>query len=233
MKKILRKFFKYIFKLFKWILIIFISSSLLSVILFKYLPIPFTSLMIIRTWEQYKSDEKVVWNKTWVPLTEISPNLIEAVVASEDQRYLNHNGFDFEEIRKAQKENKTGKRIRGASTISQQTAKNAFLWPKRSYIRKSFEAWFTLWIELIWGKKRIMEVYLNVIEFGNGIYGCEAASQYFFKKPASKLTKKEAALLAAVLPHPLKSNPKNPSSYLNKRSNDIINQMNKLPKIDF
>lgn len=162
----------------------------------------------------------------WVPLEEISPKLQLAVVCSEDQNYLKHFGFDWGAIEKAMKENEEGKRMRGASTITQQTAKNVFLWPGRSYIRKAFEVWFTVLIEIFWSKERIMEVYLNSIEMGDGVYGAEAAAQHWYKKKAIKLTKDDAAGIAAVLPNPRKYKANPPTNYITKRKVWIKQQMN-------
>jgi monofunctional biosynthetic peptidoglycan transglycosylase len=161
----------------------------------------------------------------WVSLDEISPKLQLAVVCSEDQNYLKHYGFDWGAIEKAMKSNDSGKKIRGGSTISQQTAKNVFLWQGRSYIRKGFEAYFTLLIETFWSKERIMEVYLNSIEMGNGIYGAEAAAQNWFKKSAAKLNKDESSAIAAILPNPLKYVANPPSAYISKRKTWVKQQM--------
>lgn len=155
----------------------------------------------------------------------ISENLQLAVVCAEDQNFPTHTGFDFEAIEKALEHNKKGKRMRGASTISQQCAKNLFLWPQRSWLRKGLEAYFTVLIELIWSKERILEVYLNIIELGDGIYGAEAASQEFFKIPAEKLNRPQAALLAAVLPNPLEYSVARPSAYVRSRQGWILVQM--------
>ncbi|RYZ68792.1 MAG: monofunctional biosynthetic peptidoglycan transglycosylase, partial [Proteobacteria bacterium] len=163
--------------------------------------------------------------KDWVPLSEISPKVQNAVVAAGDFRFFEHNGFDWVAIEKALKSNERGRKMRGGSTISQQTAKNVFLWPARSWVRKGFEAYFTVLIEWIWGKKRIMEAYLNVVEFGDGIYGVGAASEVFFKKPASKLNSSEAALLAAVLPNPRRFLVAKPSSYTRFRQTMIQRRM--------
>jgi monofunctional biosynthetic peptidoglycan transglycosylase len=160
-----------------------------------------------------------------VPLADISPKLQLAVVCSEDQNYLKHYGFDFAAIEKAMKANDAGKKLRGGSTISQQTAKNVFLWPGRSYIRKGFEAYFTLLIEICWSKERIMEVYLNSIEMGDGVYGAEAAARYWFNKSAKNLSRDECAALTAILPNPLryKANPATP--YIARRKEWIKRQM--------
>lgn len=186
--------------------------------------------MFIRTAQQIFGDDEVKWKHTWVPKENISPNLPMAVIASEDNRFPTHHGFDFVEIEKAIKESKEGGRHRGASTISQQTAKNVFLWPSSSWVRKGFEVYFTTLIELIWGKERIMEVYLNSIEMGKGIYGAEAVSQEHFNKSAVNLTKGEAALIAASLPNPIKFNSGNPSKYMYKRQRQILKLMRLIPK---
>ncbi len=207
-------------------LLIFIISSIIPVIAYKWLPVPLTPLMVIRNIEQMGNHKGLEMKHDWVSLDKISPKLQLAVVCSEDQNYLNHFGFDINAIKKAMIENKEGKRFRGGSTISQQTAKNVFLWPGRSYIRKAFEAWFTLLIEFFWSKEHIMEVYLNSIEMGNGIYGAEAAANYWFKKSAIKLSKDEAASIAAILPNPLKFKANPPSTYIAKRKTWIKQQMN-------
>lgn len=209
----------------KWFFII----SIVSVILFRFIPIPITPTMLYLLGEQaFDSERKIVLKKDWESLSNISPNMKLAVIAAEDQLFYEHYGFDFAAIKKAIRNNEKGKRLKGGSTISQQTAKNAFLLPHRSYIRKGLEAYFTMLIELLWSKDRIMEVYLNVIEFGNGVYGVEAAAQHFFKKPASKLSKDEAALLAAVLPNPIRFRVDNPSSYVQRRKNWIKRQIGRM-----
>lgn len=159
--------------------------------------------------------------------------MIQAVVASEDNRFRDHHGFDMQAIKKAADYNKKHRRKRGASTISQQVAKNVFLWPARTWIRKGFEVYFTFLIETIWSKKRIMVVYLNVIETGNGIYGVEAASRKYFNKPALKLTRGESALIAACLPNPRKRNPARPTPYLLRRQAKIMDLMRKIGPLEF
>jgi monofunctional glycosyltransferase len=221
-KKLLLSFWKVCLKVAMWFFII----SIFSVILFRWVPIPLTPLMLIRCVEQKVAGNEMVLTKTWKPLAEISPNLQLAVVCSEDQQFLNHHGFDIEAIKKAMAHNEKSKRKRGASTISQQTAKNIFLWDGRNWIRKGAEVYFTCLIELVWNKERIMEVYLNVIEMGNGIYGAEAASQAYFNKSALQLTKKQAATIAVILPNPRKYNAKKPSSFLKGRINWTLKQMN-------
>lgn len=195
------------------------------VILFKWVPVPVTPLMLIRNVEQLQHHKKVTLKHDWVPIENISKNLQLAVICSEDQNFLMHNGFDVEAIEKAIKHNKRSKHIRGASTISQQTAKNVFLWPRRSWFRKGLETYFTFLIELCWSKKRIMEVYLNSVEMGNGIYGAEEASKYWFKKPAIKLNKYEAAAIAAILPNPLKYRANPATNYIQGRKNWIVRQI--------
>lgn len=214
-----------IFKIVLKILIFFVILSVGSTILFRWLPVPLTPLMIIRCVEQKNDGKSMTLKHDWVSLEEISPKLQLAVVCSEDQNYLKHYGFDWGAIEKALESNDSGKKIRGGSTISQQTAKNVFLWPGRSYIRKGFEAYFTLLIETFWSKERIMEVYLNSIEMGNGVYGAEAAAQYWFKKSAAKLNKDECSSIAAILPNPLKYVANPPSAYISKRKGWIKQQM--------
>lgn len=213
--------FKKLFKIGLW----FLGISIFMVILFRFVPVPFTPLMFIRTAQQWGNDEKLTWKHDWVSLDEMSPKLPLAVICSEDQKFMEHNGFDFEAIDKAIKHNGRSKRKRGASTISQQTAKNVFLWPQRSWARKGLEVYFTFLIETLWSKERIIEVYLNSVEMGKGVYGVEAASQFWFKKSAKNLTSQQAAAIAAVLPNPRKyrANPATP--YIQKRKNWIVRQM--------
>jgi monofunctional biosynthetic peptidoglycan transglycosylase len=222
MKTILGKIFRIIWKT----CLLFVILSITSVVVYKWVLVPITPLMVIRCIEQKSEGKEIMMKHDWVSLQKISPQLQLAVVCSEDQNYLKHSGFDFGAIQKALKENERGKRVRGGSTITQQTAKNVFLWQGRSYLRKGLEAWFTLLIEFFWNKERIMEVYLNSIEMGNGIYGAEAASQFWFKKSASNLSKDEAAAIAAILPSPLnyKANPAN--NYIQKRKAWVKHQMN-------
>jgi len=213
------------------IVIAFFALSILGVILFRWLPIPFTWLMVDRAIEQKWNGKPIVLQKEWVPIDQISDYLILAVVCSEDNKFEEHNGFDFNAIEKVIEQNKKlrkkGKPIKGASTISQQVAKNVFLYPSRSWIRKGFEVYFTILIELFWSKERIMEVYLNIIEMGDGIYGAQAASYIYFGKKAIDLKPSEAALIAAVLPNPRKWSPRYPDSYIVKKKNRILNLMNK------
>jgi len=223
MKNLIKKLWRIFLKICLWFFIL----SIASIILFRWIPVPVTPLMLIRCVEQMFDDKRdVKLKKDWVSLDEISPHLQLAVVCSEDQNFLNHRGFDFDAIEKAMEHNKGHKRKRGASTISQQTAKNVFLTSGRNWLRKGFEVYFTFLIETFWSKERTMQVYLNVIEFGDGIYGAEAASQQFFHISAKKLTRQQAALLAAVLPNPRKFSAKSPSNYIRKRQSWIIGQMN-------
>jgi len=226
----IRKIFRWIWKAMLW----FFGLSVLSVIVFKWVPVPFTPLMITRIIE-FKLDNKgdAIYSHKWVPLEEISPNLQKAVIASEDGNFLKHNGFDFKAMQKAYKNNSKGKRLKGGSTISQQTAKNVFLWQGRSYLRKGLEAYFTVLIELIWGKERIMEVYLNSIEMGNGVYGAQEASRHWYSKSAKDLTPKEAAGIAAILPNPRKFKASNSSSYINRRKDKIMVVMRHIGKIKY
>lgn len=218
-----------ILKIVKRILIWFFILSAGSVILLRFVPVYFTPLMGIRCVQQAFSGEKLKLKHKWIPLEEMSPKMPMAVIASEDNRFPDHHGFDLIEINKAIKERERG-RHRGASTISQQTAKNVFLWPSSSWIRKGFEAYFTVLIELFWSKERIMEVYLNTIEMGDGIYGVEAVAHEHFGKKASELTAGECALIAATLPNPLKYNSAHPSRYMLKRKSQILRLMRVLPK---
>ena len=212
-------------KLLRWIVLLFFGSSILAVFVYKWCPVYVTPLMIIRCVQQVHRGEQLRLKHHWVPLDSMSIYMPVAVMASEDQRFLTHNGFDFIEIDKAMEERRSGKRYRGGSTISQQTAKNVFLWPNSSWVRKGLEAYFTVLIEFVWGKERIMEVYLNSIEMGDGIYGTEAVAQQHFGRPAITLTRPNCALIAATLPNPLKFSSKDPSSYILRRQTAIMQQM--------
>ena len=211
--------------LLRWIVLLFFGSTILAVFIYKWCPVYVTPLMIIRCAQQVHRGEQLRLKHHWVPLSEISPDLPIAVISSEDQRFLIHHGFDFDEIGKAIKERQKGKRQRGASTISQQTAKNVFLWPGTSWVRKGLEVYFTALIEIFWGKQRIMEVYLNSIEMGDGIYGAEAVAQQHFGYPASRLSPANCALIAATLPNPIRFSSARPSSYMLRRQTWILNQM--------
>lgn len=217
---------KKVLRLLTRIVLGFLIISILSTLLFRFIPVPATPLMIIRYFEM--EDGKI--DKDWKSLEEISPNLPLAVVTAEDQKFEEHFGFDLDAIEKAVKYNEKhkGKKVKGASTISQQTAKNVFLWPGRSWLRKGLEVYFTFLIEILWSKERIMEMYLNVIEMGPGVYGAEAAAQYYFDKPAAKLTKSESATIAAILPNPIRWSASKPTRYIIKKRNWILRHMGKI-----
>ena len=231
----MKKFLLRALNFFKYFIIIYFASSLFFVILYKFINPPVTPLMIIRVMEQSWSGQTIRLQHKWIDLDNMSPNLPLAVVASEDNLFMEHSGFDFESIEKAKEFNakKQGKKMRGASTISQQTAKNVFLWPQRSWVRKGLEVYFTVLIEFVWGKKRILEVYLNIIETGNGIYGAESASQKFFGKSASKISRGESALIAAILPNPLKWDPASPTPYIRERQQWILWNMNNIGPLHY
>lgn len=216
-------------KIIRWFFIVSISW----VILARFIPIYFTPLMIIRATESIFESEVPKIKKNWTPIEKISPKMIQAVVASEDNLFMQHHGFDTKAIEKAIKHNEKSKRLRGASTISQQTAKNVFLWSNRSWLRKGLETYFTVLIEFFWSKKRIMEVYLNVIETGNGMYGVEKAANIYFGTTAIKLNGSQSALIAVCLPNPRKFDPAHPSPYIIRRKNKIVNLMGKIEKINF
>lgn len=208
----------------------FVAVTVLWVLMLKWVPVWVTPLMVSRSIE-YRNDDTFRTQKKWRRYERISPEMAKAVIASEDNLFAEHNGFDWKEMRKAIDDHKTkGKKLRGASTISQQTAKNVFLIPSRSFVRKAFEAYFTLLIEWIWGKERILEVYLNVAEMGKGVYGAEAAARAFFDKNASELTRREASLITACLPNPIDRHADRPSQYVSKRAGQIRSL---IPKIAY
>ena len=220
MKKILR--------IISCLLLTAILLPVCLVALYRYIPVPVTPLMLTRN-----IDEGTPINYTWTPIEKISPNLVQAVVASEDNLFMEHNGFDFKQIEIARREAEAGKRLRGASTITQQTAKNLFLWQGRSWVRKGFEAYFTVLLEQLWSKKRIMEAYLNCIEMGDGIYGAAAVAKINFKTTPDKLTKEQCALIAATLPNPRKFNSAKPSKYMKQRQNAILKNMKNIGPVKF
>ncbi|MBK0380615.1 monofunctional biosynthetic peptidoglycan transglycosylase [Mucilaginibacter segetis] len=224
---------KLILRVLKLAAIAFVAASLFGVILYRFVNPPFTWLMIQRGFER-KADGKT-WkiDKTWVDFDDIADPMKRAAVAAEDQTFLENHGFDFNAIEKAIKKNQKSKKLIGGSTISQQTAKNVFLWPGRNIIRKGFEAYFTMLIEVFWSKKRIMEVYLNEIEMGDGIYGIEAASQAYFHKPASQLTSRQAAAIAVIFPNPRKWSATKPTRYLRRRQSLILKNMRRLGPLEF
>ena len=223
----MKKFFIFLIKCAFW----FVVFTAGLVLVYKFVPVFYTPLMLIRYSEDTSKTKSI--KHDWVAFNDISIQLKKAVICSEDQKFVNHNGFDMVAIEKAYKNNQKGKRIKGGSTISQQTAKNVFLWPNRSWLRKGLETYFTFLIELIWSKERILEVYLNSIEMGKGVYGAEAASQYWFKIPAKKLSNYQAAAIAAVLPNPrtYKANPA--TKYISKRKRWIVKQMNFYGELEF
>lgn len=206
----------------------FAALTLLSTLLLRVVPPPATPLMVIRGLQGMVAGKGFIIRKQWQPLTTISPAMIRAVTAAEDQKFLHHFGFDFDAISKAYANNRDGGRRRGGSTITQQTAKNVFLWPGGSYLRKGVEAYFTVLLELCWSKERIMEVYLNVAEFGPGVYGVESAARIYYQTTARQLTARQAAMLAAILPSPRQWNPVRPTGYLVHRQRWILQQMHNI-----
>ncbi len=231
----MKKFLLRVLKVIKYFLIIYFVFTFFIVILYKFVNPPITPLMVIRLAEQSWDGQVIKLKKGWISIDKMSPNLPLAVVSSEDNLFMDHSGFDFASIEKANEYNakKQGKKVRGASTISQQTAKNVFLWPQRSWVRKGLEVYFTVLIEFVWGKKRILEVYLNVIETGKGIYGVEAASESYFGKSSANISRGEAAMIAAVLPNPLKWNPASPTPYIRGRQQWILWNMNNIGKLGY
>ncbi len=225
-----------IFKIFKWFLkfaIMFFVFTILLVFSMRWINPVTSSIMIQRQISYLFDGEFELINYHWVDYDDVSKFMPIAIVAAEDQNFPKHFGFDFKQIEKALKENKRGRRVRGASTITQQVAKNLFLWEGKSFVRKGVEAYFTLLIELLWDKQRILEVHMNIAEMGDKIFGVGTASVAYFKKPASKLTIAQAALLAATLPNPKKYSAVKPSGYVRGRQNWIIRQINSLGGADY
>ncbi len=211
----------------------FFMVSVLWVLVYRFVNPPITLLMVKRSWEYKETGKKPRIKKEWVKFEEIADPMKRAAVAAEDQLFLSHIGFDVKAIEKAYANNEKGKKIKGGSTITQQTAKNVFLWPGRSYVRKGFEAYFTLLMEILWSKERILEVYLNVIEMGEGVYGAEAAAQTYFNKSCRQLTKSEAALIAACFPNPIRWTPLKATSYIRHRQALILKNMKRMGPLDF
>ena len=209
------------------VVVAFFASTILAVVLLRFMPVWFTPLMFIRCYEQVREGRELRLSHHWVSLDDMSADMPTAVMASEDANFLSHHGFDFKAIENAAKRNlkHPEKRKLGASTISQQTAKNVFLWPGRSWVRKGFEVYFTALIELLWPKERIMEVYLNSIEMGEGIYGVEAVSRENWGLSASQISASQCALIAATLPNPRRFSSKSPSAYMLKRQQRIMKEM--------
>lgn len=228
-KSLGRRIWQYTYRtiLILWLL------SIVHVVALKYIPVYFTPLMVLRSCQSIFDGKAPRNDKTWMPIEQISHNLVVACIASEDNLFLKHNGFSERAIRQALIERLEGKRIRGGSTISQQTAKNVFTFCSRTWFRKGIETYYTILIELIWGKERIMEVYLNVVELGDGIYGVEAASRHYWGIPANKLSKSQSALIAAALPNPLHYSITRPGPYMQKRQKQILDLMPKMGKIEF
>lgn len=219
-------------KAVKWTLLLFFGSTIAAVLIYKWVPVSVTPLMVIRSVQQMAAGHSPAYAHQWVSLDQMTPYLPVAVQASEDQNFMHHNGFDFKAIEDAVEEKRAGRRSRGASTISQQTAKNVFLWPSSTWVRKGFETYFTVLIELFWSKQRIMEVYLNSIEMGPAIYGAEAVAQRHFGCSASQLQRSDCALIAATLPNPIRFSSLNPSRYMKKRQKQIMHQMKFIPLME-
>lgn len=220
--------FRRVLKGFLKIALALLAATILWVLLLRFLAPPASALMIERRIESWFGEDNYTPKYDWVSLDKISPSMGLAVIAAEDQNFLAHDGFDWDSIQRAIQHNERSSRTRGASTITQQTAKNLFLWSGRSWTRKGFEAFFTVMLEGLWTKRRILETYLNIVEFGDGIYGVEAASQRYFRKPAHRLSANEAALLAAVLPNPHRYKVSAPSNYVRDRQQWILQQMEQL-----
>lgn len=223
---------RYLFRLIVYIIIFFITFSVGYVTLMRFVPVTITPLKIIRFFEGHPEKGRKIYSE-WIPLKGISVPMQKAVIATEDNNFFKHNGFDFEAIKKAVEENKKGKRVLGASTISQQTAKNVFCRPSRTWWRKGFESYYTVLIEALWSKRRIMEVYLNIIEVHPNIYGVGAAAQYFYNKEAVDLNAHEASMIATVLPNPLRMNIGKPSSYMVRRSEQVRKLMRLVAEPDY
>lgn len=222
-----------LFRLLKKLLLGFFIFTFCWVLVYRFVNPPITWLMLQRSFERQADGKSWKLEKEWRSFDELSNNLKKAALAGEDAAFMNHWGFDFKAIQKAFEKNQKGRKIRGGSTISQQTAKNVFLWPGRSWVRKGFEAYFTVLIELLWSKERILEVYLNVIEMGDGIYGAEAATQHYFGKSAGSMTKYQASLLVAVFPNPLRWSPVNPNRTVYYRQSLILRNMRRLKNVQF
>lgn len=230
--KILKKLFLKLGKLFFQLCVIGFQFAIFLIIIYRVVPVPVTPLQVIRVYEQFTNDKPLKLSKHWKSIDYVNDKFCYAVLTSEDIKFMHHYGFDFEQIYKSIKKGlDTGKKMRGASTISQQTAKNLFFTPKRSWIRKVPEMGVTICLELLWTKKRILEVYINIIEMGDGIYGVEAAANKYFNKTAANLSKRECALIAACLPNPRKYIANKPSKYINKKAAIIQRYMYKIGKL--
>lgn len=207
----------------KKIILYFIALSVFWVVFYRFVNPPTTWLILTKGGS--KNVPKNIPERKWIAYKDLSDNLKRAAIAGEDANFVDHYGFDTKAIEDAYKRNQAGKAKRGGSTISQQTAKNVFLWPHRSWLRKGFETWFTFLIEILWGKERILEVYLNVIETGNGLFGMESACKFYYQKSATSLSKRQAALLIAVLPNPIRWKPNAPTPFINRKVNTIVRYM--------
>lgn len=221
-----KSIFKRIMKVILYVFLGLFALSILLTILYRWVNPPITYLMILR-----KVESGYPINKEWISIEKLPKHTYNMAIAAEDANFIKHNGFDFKAIERAMEHNEKSKKKRGASTISQQVAKNVFLWPGRSWFRKGLEVYFTFLIETFWSKERIMEVYINIAEMGKGIYGIQAASKYYFKKDATKLTADQSALIFACLPSPLKSNPAKPSSYLLMRQGLILRNYSNIQRL--
>lgn len=215
----------------KKIIFSFLIITSAWVLLYRFVNPPITWLMVQRSMERQSDGKSFKMERKWLKYDELSTNLKRAALAGEDAGFMNHWGFDFKSIQRAYEKNQRGRRVSGGSTITQQTAKNVFLWPGRSWVRKGFEAYFTVLIEVLWSKQRILEVYLNVIEMGEGIYGAEAATQAYYGKSAKSLSKGQAAMLVAVLPNPLRWSPAKPSHIVYYRQALILRNMQRLRNV--
>ncbi|MDH3232587.1 MAG: monofunctional biosynthetic peptidoglycan transglycosylase [Alphaproteobacteria bacterium] len=213
-----------ILRAFMWSVLAFALVSVAVVLIYRFVPPPGTPLMVLRKFDERYSGK--VRNR-WVPLHRISRNVLRAVIASEDARFCRHNGFDLDAIETALKERRGG-RTRGASTITQQTAKNLFLWPNRDFVRKGLEAWFAILLEVLWSKDRILEIYLNVAEWGDGVYGIESAARRYYRRPARSLTRHQSAYLAAVLPNARIFSPVSPSQITRTRAESVLRRMDRV-----
>jgi monofunctional biosynthetic peptidoglycan transglycosylase len=217
-------------RIVKKVIISWFAVTFLWVLLMRFINPPVTWLMIQRGFERKTAGKSWKIEKNWIDAGEMPRNLKLAAMAGEDAHFLSHWGFDINAIEKAYEKNQQGKKLSGGSTLSQQTAKNVFLWPGRSWVRKGFETYFTLLIELLWSKERIMEVYLNVVETGDGLYGAEAAAWHYFHKPAAKLTRNECALIIAILPNPRRWSAARPTAYIYRYQGAILRNMSRLNK---
>ncbi len=214
------------------VIMLFFQASVFFIVIYRIVPVPITPLPIVRLFDQMAEDKSLRLKKDWESIDDLGKNICKAAITSEDLQFFNHYGFDFEQIWESFKAwFNNGKKLRGASTISQQTAKNLFFTPKRSWLRKALEAYVTASIEILWTKKRILEVYLNIIEMGDGIYGAEAAAQFYFGKPAADLTKHEAALIVACFPNPIRWNPAKPTPFIKKKQAIIVKYMYRAGKL--